>query len=551
MLLVSVIAKADIYYVSTTGNDGNPGTFAEPWLTIQYGINQIQRGDTLYIRGGVYYSTAQIGIVGKSGTADSIILVATYPDDYTAGNRAIIDCDNLVATDGMWMRDVDYWKLDGLTIRNARQDGTSGVKYGFIISRSEYIYMENMVSHDNGGPGFRAEQARTIVYYTNCDSYNNADTIPIAPSSPGGRGAGFSIIGDVSETDTSKWVQAYYTGCRAWDNSSSGFAAAYGVKKAIYDSCWVIGVGTLEGDGRGFSTGRTTAAAPPDSQYIIKNSISIYNRARGYNVNCNGDAYTSNIVYLNNIAYNNGSGGGFTGSFGTQVAGAPIFRNNWSYPNAYKIGWQVDAQFSMEPGMNYSSSYNSWDVSPAITITDNDFVSIDTAGIRGLRQADGGLPEINFLKLKSTSDLINRGIDVGRPYNGLAPDLGAFEFVESEPPDVPNVATGAVTKLTPYTASVSYNVTFDGGGTVVSGVCWSTSSDPTTADNATVTNNQEGVWSTTMTGLLKNTTYYVRAYATNASGTSYGENVVYVTPTIVRVIDGTTFQKWNGQFIDW
>ena len=45
----------------------------------------------------------------------------------------------------------------------------------------------------------------------------------------------------------------------------------------------------------------------------------------------------------------------------------------------------------------------------------------------GPRGTDGSLPATNFMKLVSGSDLIDKGIDVGLPYNGSAPDLGAFE----------------------------------------------------------------------------------------------------------------------------
>jgi len=44
------------------------------------------------------------------------------------------------------------------------------------------------------------------------------------------------------------------------------------------------------------------------------------------------------------------------------------------------------------------------------------------------RNSDGSLPNIDFMKLVSGSDLIDKGIDVELPFNGIAPDLGAFEF---------------------------------------------------------------------------------------------------------------------------
>jgi hypothetical protein len=68
---------------------------------------------------------------------------------------------------------------------------------------------------------------------------------------------------------------------------------------------------------------------------------------------------------------------------------------------------------------------NSW-LSPFI-VSDSDFVSIDTTGMRGPRNADGSLPTVTFMHLASGSDLIDHGTNVGLPYNGAAPDLGCFE----------------------------------------------------------------------------------------------------------------------------
>ena len=61
-------------------------------------------------------------------------------------------------------------------------------------------------------------------------------------------------------------------------------------------------------------------------------------------------------------------------------------------------------------------------------VTDSDFVSLDTIGIRGPRKADGSLPDTKFLHLKAGSKCINAGTDIGLPFSGSAPDLGAFEF---------------------------------------------------------------------------------------------------------------------------
>ena len=491
--------------------------------------------------------------------------MSAYPPDHAAGNYPIIDAETGYRINVAWVRDVSHWHFWGIHFRNAKQDGSYSRFRGLHITRCANMYVTQCVAYDNEGAGFYAELTDSI-FYRNCDSHGNCNWLAQLPSKPGGSAQGFAFI--TQNTDSTRWDYGELVGCRAWNNSDNGFSDGYN-SILRYDSCWSFFSGyitydpenpTSFGDGRGFAIGGAFgASAPPADQIIITNCISAYNSGPGYHINTNSDTWTINAKFYNNSAFNNREYG-FRGDFKLEGSTQEIiFRNNIAYPHTNKMSLYPDTEFSMTQYLPITRSHNSWDASPAITITTNDFMAYPTDStdwvtvLSAPRQADGSLPDIgNYLKLKSTSDLINRGIDVGRPYNGLAPDLGAFEFIESEPPDVPNVATGTITKLTPYTASVLYNVSYDGGGTILgSGVCWSTSENPTTSDSLTITNNQEGVFSTTMTNLPKNTTIYVRAYATNASGTSYGENVVYSTPAVIRVKDGTTFQKWNGQFIDW
>ena len=88
----------------------------------------------------------------------------------------------------------------------------------------------------------------------------------------------------------------------------------------------------------------------------------------------------------------------------------------------------------------------------------------------------------------------------------------------------PSVTTGDITNITTTTASCSGNVTSDGGAAIIaSGVCWSTSENPTVANSKTTDGADLGPYTSHITGLSPNTTYYVRAYATNAEGTAYGE----------------------------
>ncbi|MBR5780900.1 MAG: SUMF1/EgtB/PvdO family nonheme iron enzyme [Bacteroidales bacterium] len=97
-------------------------------------------------------------------------------------------------------------------------------------------------------------------------------------------------------------------------------------------------------------------------------------------------------------------------------------------------------------------------------------------------------------------------------------------------PEVPTVTTQEVSEITANSAKISYNVTADGGAEVTSsGVCWSTSQNPTIADEKTNDGNGIGSFTSLLQDLLPSTTYYVRSYAVNSAGVAYGEKMGFVT----------------------
>ena len=112
---------------------------------------------------------------------------------------------------------------------------------------------------------------------------------------------------------------------------------------------------------------------------------------------------------------------------------------------------------------------------------------------------------------------------------------------------LPAVTTGQVTNITATTATFSANVASDDESSITArGVCWSTSPYPTTSDSKTTNGTALGNYTSNITGLSPNTTYYVRAYATNAQGTAYGEQKSFKTstspsPTPTRGMAGNTF----------
>jgi plastocyanin len=93
------------------------------------------------------------------------------------------------------------------------------------------------------------------------------------------------------------------------------------------------------------------------------------------------------------------------------------------------------------------------------------------------------------------------------------------------------VTTTDVTLITSSTAVSGGDVTSDGGEAVTErGVCWSTAQNPTTADSKTSDGSGTGIFISNLADLTSNTTYYLRAYATNSAGTVYGNEVSFTTP---------------------
>jgi uncharacterized protein (TIGR02145 family) len=122
--------------------------------------------------------------------------------------------------------------------------------------------------------------------------------------------------------------------------------------------------------------------------------------------------------------------------------------------------------------------------------------------------------------------------------------------------NLPTISTIQGTEITSISAKSGGNVSSYGGAAVTSrGVVWSTSTNPTISlTTKTSDGSGTGSFSSTLTGLTPNTTYYIRAYATNSAGTAYGNEVTFTTtnsnnvtgipcsgiPT-VKDIDGNTY----------
>lgn len=133
----------------------------------------------------------------------------------------------------------------------------------------------------------------------------------------------------------------------------------------------------------------------------------------------------------------------------------------------------------------------------------------------------------------------------------------AYIVVTTQNTQLPTISTTAISNITNTTATSGGTITTQGSSAVTArGVCWSTSPSPTIANSKTTNGTGTGSFTSALTGLTANTTYYVRSYATNSNGTAYGNQITitttggtttnpYLNPNLtygtVTDIDGNTY----------
>lgn len=122
-----------------------------------------------------------------------------------------------------------------------------------------------------------------------------------------------------------------------------------------------------------------------------------------------------------------------------------------------------------------------------------------------------------------------------------------ISFSTTELITLPSLNTDGISNITYTMAKSGGNITSDGGASVTQrGVCWSTSTNPTIADNYTNDGNGINAFESYLNELTAGTTYYIRAYATNSLGTAYGDELNFTTINIetgtVSDIDGNVYK---------
>ena len=419
---VSAAASAATYHVAPKGSDSADGSLAAPWKSFDKAQAMAMPGDTVLFRGGAYVFTAGLNTcssmtdtvnvitLSKSGEEGKPIRYWAYPgetpkfDFSQMKDNCRVKAFNVRAS---------HLHLKGLDISGAPQqpgNRLNNESWGIWINGSHNVF-ERIDTHHHMGPGlYLANGSHNLVL--NVDSHHNYD--PYSKRGAGQNADGFGAHIKAGQPGN------VFRGCRAWSNSDDGFDTIRAGSTVLIEHSWAWLHGYLPGtttslpagNGNGFKTGGFGAAYEANAPvHMTRFSVAFSNKASGFYANHHPVA----SVFYNNTSVANGSN---FNMLGIAADGAPVnlgvLRNNLAY-----LGTPVT---NIEGA---DASGNSWNL--PVNVSNADFLSVSTEGWDAPRQADGSLPLLPHFHLARGSALLGKGADVGLPFSGAAPDLGAFE----------------------------------------------------------------------------------------------------------------------------
>ena len=390
----SNLRASRVYYVTPDAAANGAGTSFRAPMSLAAALGRVTAGQMVLLQPGTYRIPYTAGAkntitLSKSGSAGSPI--------YLVGancGRAVIDFQFPANT---WVQDSygfhltgSYWYFKGIDVTRAGYQGT--------YVTGSYNTFENTAFYDNRNTGLEINKGGSYTTVINSDAYRNYD-----PKNKGGMADGFA-------PKQTQGPGNRFFGCRAWENSDDGFDTFDSTQPVVIENSWtfrngvdVWGYGGFDGNGNGFKLGGNRKA----QRNRIVNSVAFGHPNKGFDQNNNAGG----VTLLNNTGFSNGVNFGFGNALNSGER--HTLRNNISLQG--RSGDSVS---------NANASNNTWN---GIAVGRGDFVNLDLSLATQRRNPDGTLPANDLFRLAPSSRLIDAGVNVGLPFRGRAPDLGAFE----------------------------------------------------------------------------------------------------------------------------
>jgi len=329
-LSIGVTAQTN-YYVSTTGNNSNPGTLASPWQTLQHAASNVGTGDVVNVRGGTYNEKVEIF---ASGTQTEPITFQSYQNE-----TAIIDgggITSLEAIIGIW--GANYITIDGFIIQNSIGLDAIGIVASGSVNGIKIINNEIRNIHFSANPNAAVTEFTSAqpIIVLDTDGSNAVNNIIIKNNevhdcrtgysealTVGGNIDGFLIKENTVYNISNIGIDAvgHYGDAPANDQPRNGTITQNTVYNCI--SPYALAAGIYIDGGKD----------------IVISRNEVYNCQWGIEVGCEiiGES-TSRITVINNIIYENDDAALAIGGYDFLNNGSGrvtdcLFRNNTCYGN--------------------------------------------------------------------------------------------------------------------------------------------------------------------------------------------------------------------------
>ncbi len=384
-------AMAGNYYISKTGKDSNDGSLAHPWATINYAMEHTKAGDTIYMRGGTY-NDGEVWVrtdYGLGGAAGKYWTLQAYNgEEVTLNNSA-----------RPFIVDAPYVRIAGLKFisKSVSVCTWHGMHEGVEILNCTFTGVFDYGAIDFAGKNGLIKGNKIMIDYTTQGTQGHGIYLM--------RGSGTIVRNNYISGPTGYCIHVY-------DEHKSEDPAGYipVISDVIIDSNYV----TNSKERLGIIVAADYTAQVKN--ILIKNNAIVDNDGGGISLSVvNGKV--EDIKIYNNTIYGTGEG-----SYKDGISIDGKIKNVEIKNNIIVINNKADAHIrNYGNSQNVIADCNLYWPSPKklVNVADSHALVADPKFVD---------PANHDFHLQSTSPAIDKGVDVGIPYLGTAPDLGEYEY---------------------------------------------------------------------------------------------------------------------------
>ncbi|NIR50941.1 T9SS type A sorting domain-containing protein [candidate division KSB1 bacterium] len=395
ILLANQSYSGQNFYVSPQGSDSNNGSITLPWKNLAFAVRRVSAGDTIVMRGGTHI-VGEVWIdrnKGMGGRPGQYLTIKAYPGEepiLQPGRRRLILWADYVRVEGLHF--IMPWRCDafggGLQIINNKFTGPQP-KFGAIETGGTDILVEgNFIEYDDTGGNTQDHG----IYVHAGERIIIRDNTVI-----GSKGYGIHVFDEHKSADPAEWAANPFV---MRDYVLEGNFVAESQERS----------GLIIAKGRGGNYITLENMTVGNNVFVGNAQFGLFIR-EGENIKV-----YNNTLYLNAFAsllirYPSPEGGGVPASDIT------IVNNIFVTPvsKAHVRNTSSGANLVLQNNLYNSSPFLEGITDPNAIVGDPQFVD----------------PRKYDFHLQASSPAIDAGIDVGLPFQGSAPDLGAYEFDES------------------------------------------------------------------------------------------------------------------------